>query len=117
MPHLPQGVRANYALKDFFSFGDGKANHKSVDVVLYLASDEAKYGSTFNLVVDGGFTSMNHNLRAFEDWLEVVSHVMPVHDVVVLHRRGMYVHARMEGVVHQVAPPPRGDLTSLSGIA
>uniref|UniRef100_A0A0A9EIV1 Uncharacterized protein n=1 Tax=Arundo donax TaxID=35708 RepID=A0A0A9EIV1_ARUDO len=37
------------------------------EAVLYLASDEARYVSALNLVVDGGFTSVNHNLRAFED--------------------------------------------------
>jgi hypothetical protein len=69
------------------SFGNGEANLQGVNIVLYLASDEARYGSALNLVVDGGFTFVNHNLQALEDWLKVVSRVMPVHDVVVLHRR------------------------------
>ncbi|CAN6297316.1 unnamed protein product [Urochloa humidicola] len=75
MPHLPQGARADDALKDFLAFVGGEANLKGVDVmpkdvaeaVLYLASDEARYVSALNLTVDGGFTAVNHNLKAFED--------------------------------------------------
>ncbi|CAN6308786.1 unnamed protein product [Urochloa humidicola] len=75
MPHLPQGARADDALKDFLAFVGGEANLKGVDVmpkdvaeaVLYLASDEARYVSALNLMVDGGFTAVNHNLKAFED--------------------------------------------------
>jgi NAD(P)-dependent dehydrogenase (short-subunit alcohol dehydrogenase family) len=75
MPHLPQSARADDALKDFFAFVGGQANLKGVDAVpkdvadavLYLPSDEARYVSALNLVVDVGFTSVNHNLRAFED--------------------------------------------------
>jgi NAD(P)-dependent dehydrogenase (short-subunit alcohol dehydrogenase family) len=75
MPHLPQDERDNGALKDFLTFVGGEANLKGVDVmpkdiadaVLYLASDEARYVSALNLVVDGGFTSVNHNLRAFDE--------------------------------------------------
>ncbi|XP_062214225.1 zerumbone synthase [Phragmites australis] len=75
MPHLPQGARADDALKDFLAFIGGEANLKGVDLmpkdvaeaVLYLASDEARYVSALNLMVDGGFTSVNHNLRPFED--------------------------------------------------
>lgn len=75
MPHLPQGARADDALKDFLAFVGGEANLKGVDAmpedvaqaVLYLASDEARYVSAVNLMVDGGFTAVNNNLRAFED--------------------------------------------------
>ncbi|TVU44452.1 hypothetical protein EJB05_03895 [Eragrostis curvula] len=75
MPHLPQGARADDALKDFLNFVGGVANLKGVDAmpkdiaeaVLYLASDEARYVSALNLVVDGGFTSVNLNLRPFDD--------------------------------------------------
>lgn len=75
MPHLPQGERADDALRDFLAFVGGEANLKGVDAmpkdvaeaVLYLASDEARYVSALNLVVDGGFTSVNNNLRAFDD--------------------------------------------------
>ncbi|CAN6322201.1 unnamed protein product [Urochloa humidicola] len=75
MPHLPQGARADDALKDFLAFVGGEANLKGVDVmpkdvaeaVLFLASDEARYVSALNLMVDGGFTAVNNNLKAFED--------------------------------------------------
>ncbi|KAG8098717.1 hypothetical protein GUJ93_ZPchr0013g33906 [Zizania palustris] len=75
MPHLPQGERKDAAQRDFLAFVGGEANLKGVDLlpedvaeaVLYLASDEARYISALNLVVDGGFTSVNLNLRAFED--------------------------------------------------
>lgn len=75
MPHLPKGARADDAVKDFLAFAGGAANLKGVDLmpedvaeaVLYLASDEAKYVSALNLVVDGGFTSVNHDMKQFED--------------------------------------------------
>jgi xanthoxin dehydrogenase len=75
MPHLPQGARAGDALKDFLAFVGGEANLKGVDLmprdvaeaVLYLASDEARYVSALNLVVDGGFTSVNNAMKQFED--------------------------------------------------
>ncbi|KAF0910971.1 hypothetical protein E2562_005361 [Oryza meyeriana var. granulata] len=75
MPHLPQGERKDDALKDFLAFVGGEANLKGVDLlpkdvalaVLYLASDEARYISALNLMVDGGFTSVNLSLRPFED--------------------------------------------------
>ncbi|CAN6291387.1 unnamed protein product [Urochloa humidicola] len=75
MPHLPQGARADDAVRDFLAFAGGEANLKDVDLmprdvaeaVLYLASDEAKYVSALNLVVDGGFTSVNHAMKQFED--------------------------------------------------
>lgn len=75
MPHLPQGERKDDALKDFLAFVGGEANLKGVDLlpkdvaeaVLYLASDEARYISALNLLVDGGFTAMNPNLRPFDD--------------------------------------------------
>jgi len=35
------------------------------NAVLFLASDEARYVSGDNLMVDGGFTSSNHLLRVF----------------------------------------------------
>ncbi|KAK4842395.1 hypothetical protein QYF36_020817 [Acer negundo] len=35
------------------------------NAVLFLASDEARYISGTNLMVDGGFTSVNNSLRSF----------------------------------------------------
>ncbi|XP_015690832.1 zerumbone synthase [Oryza brachyantha] len=75
MPYLPEDERKDDALKGFLAFVGGEANLKGVDLlpkdvaeaVLYLASDEARYVSALNLMVDGGFTSVNLNLRAFED--------------------------------------------------
>ncbi|CAL4945038.1 unnamed protein product [Urochloa decumbens] len=76
MPHLPKGARADAAaVRDFLAFAGGEANLKGVDLmprdvaeaVLYLASDEAKYVSALNLMVDGGFTSVNHGMKQFED--------------------------------------------------
>ncbi|CAN6308788.1 unnamed protein product [Urochloa humidicola] len=75
MPHLPKGARADDAVRDFLAFAGGEANLKDVDLmprnvaeaVLYLASGEAKYVSALNLVVDGGFTSVNHAMKQFED--------------------------------------------------
>ncbi|RLN42697.1 zerumbone synthase-like [Panicum miliaceum] len=75
MPHLSQGAHADDALKDFLAFVGGEANLKGVDLmprdvaeaVLYLASDEARYVSALNLVVDGGFTAVNNAMKQFED--------------------------------------------------
>ncbi|XP_037436773.1 zerumbone synthase-like [Triticum dicoccoides] len=75
MPHLPQGEHKGDAVRDFLAFVGSEANLKGVDLlpkdvaeaVLYLASDEGRYISALNLVVDGGFTSVNGNLKAFED--------------------------------------------------
>ena len=74
MPYLPEGERTEEAVKGFLAFVGSNANLKGVDAmpedvaeaVLFLASDEAKYISALNLVVDGGFTSVNHSLKAFE---------------------------------------------------
>ncbi|KAK1278048.1 Zerumbone synthase [Acorus gramineus] len=75
LPHLPEGEGegGEGVLKWFREFTGGSANLKGVDLeaadvaeaVLYLASDEARYVSGVNLVVDGGFTVVNHSLRVF----------------------------------------------------
>jgi xanthoxin dehydrogenase len=75
LPHLPKGARADDAVRDFLAFAEGAANLKGVDLmpedvaeaVLYLASDEARYVSALNLVVDGGVTSVNRDMKQFED--------------------------------------------------
>lgn len=74
MPHLPEGERTEDALNGFLSFVGSNANLKGVDLmpddvaeaVLFLASDESKYISALNLVIDGGFTSVNNLLKVFE---------------------------------------------------
>lgn len=74
MPHLPESERTEDALQGFLSFVGSNANLKGVDLmpddvaeaVLFLASDESKYISALNLVIDGGFTSVNNLLKPFE---------------------------------------------------
>uniref|UniRef100_A0A1D1YE08 Xanthoxin dehydrogenase n=1 Tax=Anthurium amnicola TaxID=1678845 RepID=A0A1D1YE08_9ARAE len=73
LPHVPEGVRVDDALKGFYDFVGSHANLKGVNLmandvaeaVLYLASDEARYISGVNLTVDGGFTCVNHSLQVF----------------------------------------------------
>ncbi|XP_039122286.1 zerumbone synthase [Dioscorea cayenensis subsp. rotundata] len=74
MPHLPESERSEDALEGFLTFISSHANLKGVDLMpndvaqaaLYLASDESRYISALNLIVDGGFTCVNHSLKAFE---------------------------------------------------
>ncbi|KAF6987529.1 hypothetical protein CFC21_005165 [Triticum aestivum] len=75
MPHFPQGEHKGDAVRDFLAFVGGEANLKGVDLLpkdvaeapRRCSSWQARYISALNLVVDGGFTSVNGNLKAFED--------------------------------------------------
>ena len=71
--YLPEEERTEDALLGFRDFVGRNANLQGVELtaadvansVLFLASDEARYISGANLMVDGGFTSANHSLRVF----------------------------------------------------
>ncbi|XP_057499600.1 (+)-borneol dehydrogenase 2 [Actinidia eriantha] len=71
--HLHEEERTEDALVGFRDFVGRNANLQGVELtaadvansVLFLASDEARYISGANLMVDGGFTSTNHSLRVF----------------------------------------------------
>ena len=73
MAHLPEDERTDDALVSFRDFTGRMANlqgvelttHDVANAVLFLASDDAKYISGENLMVDGGFTSANHSLQVF----------------------------------------------------
>ncbi|XP_010551306.1 PREDICTED: xanthoxin dehydrogenase [Tarenaya hassleriana] len=73
LAHLPEEERNEDAMAGFRSFVASNANLKGVELtsddvakaVLFMASDEAKYVSGDNLMVDGGFTCANHSLRVF----------------------------------------------------
>ncbi|KAF6167553.1 hypothetical protein GIB67_031754 [Kingdonia uniflora] len=73
LAHLPEEERTEDAWESFRAFVGTHANLQGVeltandvaDTVLYLSSDEARYISGVNLMVDGGFSCVNHSLRVF----------------------------------------------------
>eukprot|EP00262_Sarcandra_glabra_P021752 TRINITY_DN931_c0_g1_i9.p1 TRINITY_DN931_c0_g1~~TRINITY_DN931_c0_g1_i9.p1 ORF type:complete len:286 (+),score=26.87 TRINITY_DN931_c0_g1_i9:152-1009(+) len=72
-PHLPEGERREDLLKSFTEFTEKQGNlwganlmpDDVAEAVVYLASEEARYISGINLMVDGGFTCVNHSLKVF----------------------------------------------------
>ncbi|KAI4323491.1 hypothetical protein L6164_023089 [Bauhinia variegata] len=71
--HLPEEERTEGVMAGFRAFAEKNANLRGVEltaddvakVVFFLASDDAKYVSGENLMVDGGFASVNHSFRVF----------------------------------------------------
>ncbi|CAA6669019.1 unnamed protein product [Spirodela intermedia] len=75
VPHLPGEEKDGNddATRAFNDFVGSLANLQGVTMttgdvaaaVLFLAGDDARYVSGLNLVVDGGFTCVNHSMRVF----------------------------------------------------
>lgn len=71
--HLPEDERTEDMFTGFREFAKKNANLQGVELtvedvanaVLFLASEDARYISGDNLLVDGGFTRVNHSFRVF----------------------------------------------------
>ncbi|GLU09465.1 hypothetical protein SLE2022_334330 [Rubroshorea leprosula] len=74
LAHLPEEERTEDAWTGFRAFVARNGNLDGVELtaddvanaVLFLASNEARYISGANLMVDGGFTCVNQSLRLFK---------------------------------------------------
>ncbi|XP_002527336.2 xanthoxin dehydrogenase [Ricinus communis] len=73
LAHLHEDERTEDAMAGFKAFARKNANLQGVELtaddvansVLFLASEESRYISGENLMIDGGFTTSNHSLRVF----------------------------------------------------
>ncbi|CAG7896565.1 unnamed protein product, partial [Brassica rapa] len=78
LAHLPEEERTDDALVGFRNFAAANANLKGVEltvddvanVVLFLASDESRYVSGDNLMIDGGFTCTSHSFKVFRHMVQ-----------------------------------------------